>query len=87
MYRDVTEGRAELNFSEWDRPQKEAKESAKVIGAGEMPPRAYLLAHPEARLSPIDRAALAAGLQASLGTQAGEPEASLHHAAPMASRR
>lgn len=69
VQRDVMEGRAELNFSEWDRPQKEAKESAKVIRAGEMPPRTYLPAHPEARLSPLDREALAAGLQASLGRQ------------------
>ena len=69
VQRDVMEGRAELNFSEWDRPQKEAKESAKVIRAGEMPPGTYLPAHPEARLSPLDREALAAGLQASLGRQ------------------
>ena len=69
VHRDVTEGRAELNFSEWDRPQKEAKESAKVIRNGEMPPRTYLPTHPEARLSPLEREALAAGLQASLGSQ------------------
>ncbi|HSP70698.1 MAG TPA: heme-binding domain-containing protein [Bryobacteraceae bacterium] len=73
VYRDVTEGRAELNFSEWDRPQKEAKESAKVIRNGEMPPSTYLPTHPEARLSPLEREALAAGLQASLGSQESVP--------------
>lgn len=64
---DVTEGRAELNFSEWDRLQKEAKKAAEEVRDGKMPPRAYLLAHPEARLDPTERAALAAGLQATLG--------------------
>ena len=64
---DVNEGRGELNFSEWNRPQKEAKESAKVVREGEMPPRVYLLTHPEARLDPMEREALAAGLQSTLG--------------------
>ncbi len=64
--RDVNEGRHELNFSEWDRPQKDAQESAKVIRSGAMPPRSYLLAHPEARLEPVEKEALAIGLEKTL---------------------
>lgn len=66
VQRDVDEGRRELNFSEWDRPQREAKESAKVIRSGEMPPRSYLLVHPEARLLPAEKEALAVGLENTL---------------------
>ena len=36
--RDVDEGRAELNFSEWDRRQKEAREAAETVRARLMPP-------------------------------------------------
>ena len=66
IQRDVDQGRGELNFSEWNRPQKEAADSAKVIRSGEMPPRSYLLAHPEARLTPIEREALAIGFEQTL---------------------
>ena len=66
VQRDVDKGRSELNFSEWDRPQKEANESAKAIRSGEMPPRAYLLAHPGARLQPAEKEALAIGLENTL---------------------
>lgn len=66
IQRDVDEGRRELNFSEWDRPQKEAAGAARLIRSGEMPPRSYLLAHPEARLQPADTEALAIGLENTL---------------------
>lgn len=67
VQQDVTEGRSELNLSEWDRPQKKAKKAAEEVREGGMPPRTYLLAHPEARLDSMEQAALAAGLQATLG--------------------
>ena len=51
VQRDVDEGRRKLNFSEWDRPQKEAHESAKTVRKGEMPPWFYILIHPDARLT------------------------------------
>jgi len=63
---DVDEGREALNFSEWDRPQKKANDSAKEIQEREMPPRTYLLAHPPARLSQRERGSLIAGLRATL---------------------
>jgi mono/diheme cytochrome c family protein len=64
---DVDEGRAALNFSEWTRPQKEAKEAAKEVREGEMPPAAYKLIHAHARLSAADLDRLAQGLTQTLG--------------------
>ena len=64
---DVNEGRDALNFSEWTRPQKEAKEAAKEVREGEMPPSAYTLIHPHARLSAADLDQLAQGLTQTLG--------------------
>jgi hypothetical protein len=57
--RDVHEGRAELNFSTWNRlstrEQVEAMhESWEEVEEGEMPPWFYLPPHPEARLSAAD---------------------------------
>lgn len=72
MVRDVQLGRQELNFSEWHRRQEGADEVVEVIIEGSMPPRLYLLAHPEARLSVPERQALAAGLRRTLGSEAYE---------------
>lgn len=70
--RDVDEGRRKLNFSEWDRPQKEARESAKTMRKGEMPPWFYLPVHPDARFTPTETQALIEGLEATLGTKASK---------------
>jgi hypothetical protein len=67
--RDVDEGRRKLNFSEWDRPQKEAHDSAKTVRKGEMPPWFYVPVHPDARMTPAETQALIAGLEATLGTK------------------
>jgi mono/diheme cytochrome c family protein len=64
---DVDEGREDLNFSEWQRPQKESSEAAKTVQEGEMPPWTYTLVHPEARLNPEERSALIRGLEATIG--------------------
>lgn len=68
---DVREGRAELNFSEWEsqpspRRQRKLEEMREEVGEGAMPPWIYLLAHPEARLAPEGRAALFGWIDASL---------------------
>jgi len=60
---DVHEGRDVLNFSTWGRlepaqQRKAMRETREEIAEGEMPPWLYLPAHPEARLSAEDRAAL-----------------------------
>ena len=67
VQRDVNEGRAVLNFSEWPRPQEEAKEAAEEVLEGEMPPAAYTVVHAHARLSAADRDRLAQGLARTLG--------------------
>ena len=64
---DVSEGRAVLNFSEWQRPQEEAKEAAEEVLEGEMPLRIYQLMHAHARLSAADCERLARGLERTLG--------------------
>lgn len=64
---DVKEGRAHLDFSEWDRPQLvDVAEILEVVREGEMPPLQYKLMHGEARLSKADRERLAAGLARTL---------------------
>jgi hypothetical protein len=64
---DVNEGRAVLNFSEWPRPQEEAKDASEEVREGEMPPAAYTLVHAHARLNAADRDRLAQGLARTLG--------------------
>jgi hypothetical protein len=51
---DVDEGRAALNFSEWNHPG-EIEDAADAVVDGSMPPRAYELAHPDARLDDAER--------------------------------
>jgi len=69
---DVDEGREHLNFSDWNQSHAEhggeaheADELGETVLEGEMPPANYLLNHPEAKLTDDERAALAAGLQAT----------------------
>ena len=61
----VDEGRRELNFSEWSGASSEAREAAETVRDGEMPPRSYLLLHPEARLSDQEIQVLIDGLPKS----------------------
>ncbi len=65
VQRDVQVGRRKVNFSEWDRHQEEAGESAKTVQDGSMPPWYY----PWGRLSSDERSALIRGLRATLGNQ------------------
>jgi mono/diheme cytochrome c family protein len=66
VYRDVKDGRAELNFSEWNLPQDGAGDAAEAVRSGSMPPWQYKLLHPKSRLSAAERDALAAGLAATV---------------------
>ena len=66
VQRDVAEGRERLNFSEWQRPQREAAEAAEKVLEGEMPLGIYKLMHAHARLSDADRRQLARGLEQTL---------------------
>lgn len=62
---DVKEGREELNFSRWGALDatarlKLSKKLPEELDEGEMPPWSYRLAHPEARLTPAEKALLSA---------------------------
>ena len=72
IQRDVGKGRREVNFSEWPRRQKEARESADTVRKGEMPPWVYALPGTAAALTPREKQMLAAGLAATLGDKTGK---------------
>jgi mono/diheme cytochrome c family protein len=74
IHRDVSEGRAVLNFSEWQRAQEEAREAPQEVLEREMPPAIYQLMHAHARLSDADRDRLVRGLSNTLGRPAGEAD-------------
>lgn len=67
----VSEARSQLNFSELNnipsfRAADLPQEVAQQIRSGAMPPKDYLLMHPEARLSDAEKQQLIQGLQQSL---------------------
>lgn len=67
----VTNARQEMNFSELNlmpafRKSMLADQIAMQIRSGSMPPKDYLLLHPEARLSDTEKEQLITGFQASL---------------------
>jgi hypothetical protein len=64
---DVETARSVINFSEWNRRYALAGYAARRVGSGMMPPYKYRMAHPEADLTPAERAELARGLEATLG--------------------
>ena len=67
--RNVIEGRRELNLSQPLRgqPARVANEISETITSGEMPPRDFILLHPEAVLSAVEKRTLIDGLRATLG--------------------
>ena len=69
LQNDVNGGRSHLNFTEWDKPQRHAKDVDDEVTKGDMPPWFYLPMHPAARLSPADKQALIDGAAKSLGSQ------------------
>ena len=60
---DVEDGRAALNFSEWQRPQEHADEAAEVVRRNEMPLLLYRVMHSGGRLTDAERERLAQGLE------------------------
>ncbi|HVJ18774.1 MAG TPA: heme-binding domain-containing protein [Polyangiaceae bacterium] len=63
---DVDDGRKHLNFSEWQKKYRHAKDAAEVVTKGEMPLGIYLPLHAEARLASEETKALADGLAATV---------------------
>lgn len=73
VQRDVEQGRAVLNFSQWDRDQDEdGDDMAEAVADGSMPPRNYVMLHAGARLSDEEKAALRAALDSL--PEAGQDE-------------
>jgi hypothetical protein len=69
----VTEGRQEMNFSEWGAFPEEAEEIEELIRANAMPLPSYLPMHPEAQLTDAEKEELINGMYATLGgTPGGE---------------
>ena len=66
---NVDEGRRELNLSQPLRgqPARVANEISEKITSGEMPPRDFIVLHPEAVLSTAEKRTLIDGLRATLG--------------------
>ena len=69
--RDVENGREAWN---WSEGTGDADDAGEVTADGEMPPRQYTLAHPDARLSSRERADLAAGLEATFSERTEEDD-------------
>jgi mono/diheme cytochrome c family protein len=65
----VKEGRAALNFSEWGSHPGGSDDAAETVVNGSMPPDYYTWfgMHSNAKLTPAERAELAAGLRKTLG--------------------
>jgi hypothetical protein len=64
LTRDVEQGRDKLNFSTWDEDDGEADDAADAVAEGSMPPRRYVLVHPDAALSQAERQVLVDALEA-----------------------
>jgi hypothetical protein len=60
---DVDDGRKKLNFSEWDHAG-DPGDAAERVADGSMPPANFTRLHPDARLTPRERADLIAALHA-----------------------
>jgi hypothetical protein len=74
IQKDVVEGRAALNFSEWPRDcctEAEIDTMAETIGKQQMPLPYYLILHPEAQLTDVEQGQLVNGL---IATMEGETE-------------
>jgi hypothetical protein len=74
IQKDVVEGRAALNFSEWPTDcctEAEIDTMAETIGKQQMPLPYYLILHPEAQLTDVEQGQLVNGL---IATMEGETE-------------
>lgn len=63
----VDEGRHELNFSEFDKPQKHAKDAEEELREGEMPMAGYVAMHGEAKLTDAEKKQLGDAFIAMFG--------------------
>jgi hypothetical protein len=67
IQKDVSDGRAMINFSEWKGESELTPEFIeRVLRSGKMPLSRYLMLHPEARLSSAEMEQLIQGLKSTL---------------------
>jgi hypothetical protein len=68
IVQDVEMARGVMNFSEWDRipGRRSADLVIYMVESGLMPPERYLLQHPDARLSEVDKELFINGLSTTL---------------------
>jgi hypothetical protein len=66
IYNDVAEGRAQFNFSDWNKHPAELDELVEQIQYGTMPPVQYWMFHPSSRLTETQKQAFIQGLEATL---------------------
>src|SRR5689334_14302725 len=70
---DVDGGRRHLNFSEWNREQRHAKDAAEEVRSGDMPPVYYGWMHAPARLTNEERERLALAFEKMFGPAPAKP--------------
>jgi hypothetical protein len=78
IQKDVVEGRAVLNFSEWEAnccTESQINAMAETVGKREMPLPYYLVLHPEAHLTDVEQGKLINGLISTMeGQETTQPE-------------
>ena len=67
IQRDVQQGRARLNFSQWGAGRRGGGDAAEQLQRGSMPQWYYVLLHPTASLTAAEKQTLIQGLQAVSG--------------------
>lgn len=72
MGNHITEGRENMNFSEWDKYYLDFDEIEEQVTEGKMPPWDYLLLHPAARLTDAEKQQLLAGFEATIAADPGQ---------------
>lgn len=78
VVKDVNEGRRVFNFSEWTAEQQRAsqpEEAVELVSKNFMPLPYYILLHPEANLTNLEKGQLVNGLIATLAQSGEELEA------------
>lgn len=69
IQRDVEEGRAKLDFTDWSRGRQKGHDAAKEVRSGDMPLSYYLPLHPVAKLTTAEQAELVSGLERTFGSE------------------
>jgi hypothetical protein len=69
---DVEDGRAELNFSDWDEYADEAEDAIEAVSSGEMPLGRYTFVHRDAELTDEEAQVLIGALGRMSAAEGGE---------------